>query len=132
LFGIVAVNHILQPTISLTLEQIRKIALKLPAVTEDIKWENHLCFNVGGKMFVITAPDNFPVTASFKTTPELFEELTTKEGVIPAPYLARNKWVFVDNIERFNKAEWQALLRTAYDLVFDKLPVKVKKEITAL
>jgi len=106
----------------MTLDAIEKICRGFPAVTEDIKWETHLCFNVGGKMFLITSPDLSPVTASFKTSEELFIELTEREGFRPAPYLARHKWVYVDDISRLNSKEWKELLQQAYELVKAKLP----------
>ncbi len=111
------------------LEEIRKYCLALPGVTEDIKWEDHLCFNVGGKMFLVTAPDKHPVSASFKTSDELFEELPDREGIIPAPYMARHKWVFIDDIDRLNKKDWIRFIDIAHQLVFSKLTGKAKKEI---
>jgi hypothetical protein len=33
-------------------EDLQGICEKLKGVTEDIKWEDHLCFNVGKKMFL--------------------------------------------------------------------------------
>lgn len=113
----------------MTVEDISKICRKLPEVTEDIKWENHLCFNIGGKMFVVTAPDASPVTASFKVDDEDFAELTEREGFIPAPYLARYKWVFVDSISRLTKKEWEVYLKKAYTLIAQKLPAKTKKTL---
>lgn len=110
----------------MTLEAIQQFCQQLPGVTEDIKWENHLCFNVGGKMFLITSPDETPVTASFKTTEEKFNDLSEREGFRPAPYLARNKWVQVDDIARFTEKEGKDLLELSYKLVKEKLP-KTKK-----
>jgi predicted DNA-binding protein (MmcQ/YjbR family) len=116
----------------MTIEAIREYALSLPGVTEDIKWEHNLCFSVGGKIFLITNPDDFPVSASFKATDEEFEELTGRDGIVPAPYLARNKWVMVKDAERFGKSEWEAFIRQSYDLIFAKLPGKVKVTITCM
>lgn len=110
----------------MTLEVIQKICNSFPDVTEDIKWEDHLCFNTGGKMFLITSPDQLPVTASFKTSEEKFNELTELEGFKPAPYLARHKWVWVDDISRLNSREWKELLRLSYELVKTKPPKKRK------
>ncbi len=110
----------------MTLEAIQHFCKQLPGVTEDIKWENHLCFNVGGKMFLITSPDESPVTASFKTTEDKFGELSEREGFRPAPYLARNKWVKVDDIGRLTAEEGKELLELSYKLVREKLP-KTKK-----
>jgi predicted DNA-binding protein (MmcQ/YjbR family) len=116
----------------MTIEQVQLLCESFPGVTTDIKWENHLCFNVGGKMFMITAPDEVPVNASFKTTDEDFEMLTEREGFIPAPYLARYKWVKIDDISRFTSAEWKQYAKRAYQLVYDKLPAKVRLQISDL
>jgi len=113
----------------MTIEEIRNLALKLPGVTEDIKWEDHLCFCVGEKMFLVTTPDHFPVSASFKTSDEGFEEWIQREGIIPAPYMARNKWVHIDNIDRLTNKEWMEIMDMAYQLIFSKLPAKAKKQI---
>lgn len=113
----------------MTIEKIRSFALSLPGATEDIKWENHLCFNVGAKMFLVTSPDSIPVSASFKTDDEGFESWTTREGIIPAPYMARNKWVLADDIRRLSENEWKTVIRKSYDLVFSKLTKKLQREI---
>ncbi len=101
----------------MTLEAIQKICKSFPDVTEDIKWGDHLCFNTGGKMFLITSPDLSPITASFKTSEEKFIELTEREGFKPAPYLAKHKWVFVDDISRMSSRQWKELLELSYTLV---------------
>jgi predicted DNA-binding protein (MmcQ/YjbR family) len=111
----------------MTLDAIQKICNSFPGVTEDIKWGDHLCFNVGGKMFLITSPDVSPVTASFKTSEEKFIELTEREGLKPSPYLAKHNWVYVDDISRLNSKEWKELLQLSYELVKAKLPKKKKK-----
>lgn len=114
----------------MTISEIREICLTFPGVTEDIKWSDHLCFNIGGKMFLVTAPDNVPVSASFKTSDEDFEMLPNRPGFIPAPYLARNKWIFVDDISRFSNKEWQKYLQLSYKLIVSKLSKKLQSEIT--
>jgi predicted DNA-binding protein (MmcQ/YjbR family) len=111
----------------MTLEAIQKICTRFEAVTEDIKWENHVCFNIGGKMFLITAPDSSPITASFKTSEEKFNELIEREGLKPAPYLAKHKWVYIDDISRLSSKEWKELLELSYQLVKAKLPKRKKK-----
>lgn len=111
----------------MTLEGIQQICRKLGEVTEDIKWGDHVCFNVGGKMFLVTAPDQSPVTASFKSSDEKFEELSEKEGCKPAPYLAKHKWVYVDDINRFSTKEWKEILELAYTIVKAKSAKKKKK-----
>ena len=88
--------------ISITPDTLRKYCLSLPAVTEDVKWDNDLCFSVGGKMFCVTSLDP-PFKIAFKVKDEEFDELSNMEGFIPAPYMARAKWVLVTEPERLNK-----------------------------
>lgn len=111
------------------IELLREICLSFPQVTEDIKWEDHLCFNIGGKMFLITSPDQVPVSASFKASDEAFAELITREGFKPAPYLARHKWVAVDDLNRFTKSEWEHYSRQSYALILAKLPAKIRNQV---
>ena len=113
----------------MTIDTLQDICLKLPGVTQDIKWEDHLCFNIGEKMFLITSPDKFPATASFKVTPEEFELLIGKDGFSPAQYLARYKWVYVDDIGKLNLNEWKKYVNQSYKLVSSKLPTRTKKEL---
>jgi predicted DNA-binding protein (MmcQ/YjbR family) len=107
---------------------LREICTSFPEVTEDIKWENHLCFCVGGKMFVVLGMDESPVTASFKTSDENFEYLSNRPGMKPAPYLARYKWIFIDDISRMGKKEWEEYAGDAYKLIAGKLP-KTKTKV---
>jgi predicted DNA-binding protein (MmcQ/YjbR family) len=100
----------------------------LPAVTEDVKWGHDLCFSIGNKMFLVIGLDNSPTTSSFKVTDEEFEEMSSRDGFIPAPYLARYKWVHTDNINRLTKKEWQYYIKQSYELIKSKLPKKIIKQ----
>lgn len=114
----------------MTIEDIETICDKFPAVTKDIKWEEHLCFNVAAKMFLITSPDSYPPTASFKASDDEFEELTARDGFKPAPHLARYKWVHIDDISKLSYKEWEYYARRSYDLVVAKLPKKLRAELS--
>ncbi|KAA9332319.1 hypothetical protein F0P96_12640 [Hymenobacter busanensis] len=113
----------------MTIEDLQTICRQLPGVTEDVKWDVHLCFNVGGKMFLVTAPDEVPCTASFKVPVEEFDALSAQPGFKPAPYMARNHWVHLDNIARLGRAQWEQHIRESYRLVAEKLPAKVRKTL---
>lgn len=116
----------------MTIAEIRNYCLSLPGITEDIKWETHLCFNTGSKIFLISDPDNVPVSASFKTEADKFEELINRPGITLARYLARNKWVSVDDINSMNEKEWAEVLSLSYELVFAGLPAKIRKLISEI
>ena len=112
----------------MTIADIQTICHKLAGVTGDIKLGDHLCFNVGGKTFLFTYPDSLPVTASFKVPDEDFEEIiTTRAGITPQQYIARYKWVHVDDINRLSKKEWEFYLKQSHGLIAAKLSTKVRK-----
>ncbi len=112
-----------------TLDALRRFCMSLPHATEDIQWENNLLFRIAGKMFAIA-----PLTGegqgqlSFKCTPEEFAELTEREGVLPAPYLARYHWVFVEIPGAIPATELKRLIRGSYEMVRAKLPAKLRKQ----
>ena len=106
----------------MTLDALRRICRALPGTTEDVKWEKDLCFCVGGKMFAAVNLEP-PHQLGFKCTPEVFGELTAREGIIPAPYLARAMWVQESELgAALERKVLETLLWSAYDLVVDKLP----------
>jgi predicted DNA-binding protein (MmcQ/YjbR family) len=106
----------------MTLDGLRQICRALPGTAEDVKWGQDLCFCVGGKMFAAVNLEP-PHQLGFKCTPENFAELTEREGIIPAPYLARAMWVLESELgQALERPELAQLLRSAYDLVVAKLP----------
>jgi predicted DNA-binding protein (MmcQ/YjbR family) len=102
-------------------EDVRTICRALPGTTEDVKWGSDLVFSVGGKMFTVVCLDP-PHTVAFKCTPDAFAELIERDGVIPAPYLARAMWAQERSIDVIDRHELQALIRASYDLVVAGLP----------
>ena len=110
------------------IEKIQQICLSLPAVTEDIKWDNDLVFSVGGKMFCVVALDP-PFSCSFKLPDELYEEMSIKEGFSPAPYLARAKWVLVTRPAVLSLKEWEAYIQQSYELVSSRLTKKQRESL---
>jgi predicted DNA-binding protein (MmcQ/YjbR family) len=111
------------------IEALRKYCLSLPHATEDIQWGNNLLFRIREKVFVIVALDQTPLCVSFKCTPEEFAELVEREGIIPAPYMARNHWVLIESPDILPRAELKRLVRNSYDMVAAKLPKKVRAEL---
>jgi len=102
--------------------------MALPGVTEDIKWGNDLCFSVGGKLFCVAGLET-PFKCSFQVKDEEFEELSSQEGFMPAPYMARAKWVLVTDAPKLNKKEWEKYIRQSYELKKMKLTKKIRKEL---
>lgn len=103
--------------------------MSLPAVTEDIKWGNDLVFSVGDKMFCVAGLNQAPTTASFKVTDGEFDEMCDRPGFKPAPYVARYKWVWIEDVSKMNKNDWKKFITQSYHLVKSKLPAKIKKQL---
>lgn len=114
----------------MNIEQLRKFCLSFPGATEDIKWGADLCFCVGAKMFCVTGADSPLGGMSIKCTPEEFDELIERDGIDPAAYVGRYKWVHISKLDAVTPAELKPLIEKSYELVFDKLPSKIKKTIS--
>ena len=111
------------------LENLQILANSFKAVTEDIKWEDHLVFSVGAKMFLLTSPDEVPVTACFKVSEEDFEELIDRDGFYQAAHFAKRKWIAINDINKMNNKEWKLYLQRSYDSVVAKLTKKLRAEL---
>jgi len=109
----------------------REVCLALPHATEDVQWEHNLLFRISGKMFCIAnlEPAISPTRIAFKCTPERFAELVEIEGIIPAPYMAHNKWVAVQELGALRQAELRELIQASYQLVLQKLPKKTQASL---
>lgn len=111
---------------------VRKTCLALPHTTEIVQWGNHLVFKIGGKIYAIAALDPGGACLSLKCSPESFAELVERDGVIPAPYLARAHWVALEREDAIPRAEMKQLLIRSYEMVLAKLPKKAREAIQGI
>ncbi|PYT72451.1 MAG: hypothetical protein DMG39_10085 [Acidobacteria bacterium] len=110
-------------------EWLRKLCLSFPGTTEQIQWGYDLLFKVGGKMYAVTPLEPAPACLSFKASPEKFVELTERQNIIPAPYLARAQWVALQTRDALGREELAGLLRESYEMILAKLPKKMREAI---
>jgi predicted DNA-binding protein (MmcQ/YjbR family) len=110
---------------------VRERCLSFPQTTEQIQWGEVLVFKVAGKMHALTALQPSKTWLTFKASPENFVELTERPGIIPAPYLARAKWVALETRDALPLDELARLLRESYDLVVAKLPKKTREGLSS-
>jgi predicted DNA-binding protein (MmcQ/YjbR family) len=114
-------------------ERARAFLLTLPHVAETLQWGDNLVFwvgdkTIGGKMFaLINLSADAHGAISFAAGPERFAELVEREGLRPAPYLARAHWVAASEWSALRPAEWQEELRAAHAVVFAKLPKRTRE-----
>ncbi len=116
----------------MSIEHTRAFLLTLPHVAETLQFGDNLVFWVGnkatgGRMFAMLplAPDRHG-TLAFAARPDRFSELTEREGIRPAAYLARASWVALESWSALPSAELRSLLREAHALVYGKLPKRLR------
>ena len=110
----------------MNVDSIRAYCKSFPQATENLQWDDDLCFKVGGKIFTIVGLDKPCVC--FKCTPETFAELIERENIRPAPYVGRYKWVLLDRLDALRNDELEDLIRQSYEMVAAKAPAKSGKK----
>ena len=113
----------------MNIEDLRTYCLALPHATEDVQWGNDLLFRIGNKIFAATGLDTTPLQISLKCTLEKFSELIEIDGIVPARYTARYHWVTVERTDALPREELENLLKQSYEMVFAKLPSKLKRQL---
>lgn len=113
----------------MNIQDLESICTSFPNLTQDIKWGNDLVFSIGGKMFCVAGLNQSPTSASFKVEEDEFEEIVSRPHFKPAPYVAKYKWVLIEDITKMSAKEWGTRLQISYDLVRAKLPLKIKKTL---
>jgi predicted DNA-binding protein (MmcQ/YjbR family) len=104
----------------MNIDTIRALCLSLPHATENVQWEDELCFKVGRKIFAMVGLASVPQRLVFKCDPETFAELTEREGIVPAPYVGRYKWVMLESLDVLSDSELDHLIRQSYAMVAAK------------
>jgi predicted DNA-binding protein (MmcQ/YjbR family) len=120
-------------------EKLRAYLLTLPPVAETMQWGANLVYwvgdkAIGGKMFALINLDEPPdpstgkpyLVLSYSVGAQRYGELVERDGLVPAPYMARIHWVAAESWKVFTDAEWKRELRAAYEITLAKLPKKVR------
>lgn len=101
----------------------RKCCLALPGAECVVQWGDDQVYKIGGKMFAAT--DAACMKISFKCSDEAFHVLTESGAAIPAPYLARAKWVQIGSSD-MPSDELRQRVRHAYAIVRSGLTKKLQ------
>ena len=110
--------------------EIEKFCLSLPGAKLSIQWGADHVYKVGDKMFaVLGPPDAKPHSMSLKTSDDSFAILTKDKNIIPAPYLARAKWVQLTKLDALGAKELKAYLTRAHAIVAGGLTKKKRAEL---
>ena len=101
--------------------------LLLPATEVVRQWGDASVGKVGGKIFcILSGPDEAP-RISFKCSDMAFELLPELEGIVPAPYLARAKWVALGPDAALSADDLNAYLKQAHRIIAAKLPRRLRE-----
>jgi len=114
----------------MTPRAIEAHCLAQPMAVLSVQWGGARVLKIGGRMFAILDRDAARGwMLSFKCSDLSFEILTQQPGFIPAPYLARARWVACTLPGPLPPKELRAYLRQAYVIIRDRLPRAVRATI---
>ena len=85
-----------------------------------------LCFKTDGKIFAMLSLAAVPASLCFKCAPETFAELCEQEGIRPAPYVGRYKWVLLERLDLLRDEEIEDLIRQSHEMVVPKGKARMK------
>ena len=111
----------------MNVETIRKYCLSFPQARENLQWGDDLCFKVYDTIFAVLSLSAVPPTVTFKCDPETFAQLCERDGIRPAAYVGRCKWVTVEGLDILSGAELKALIGSSYEMVAANSPPKKRK-----
>jgi predicted DNA-binding protein (MmcQ/YjbR family) len=68
-----------------------------------------------------------PQGITVKCTPEKFAELTEREGIAPAAYVGRYKWVTLEHLDVLAEPELREAISQSYNMVAAKAKPRSKR-----
>ncbi len=106
---------------------VGRICLALPGATLDHPFgDDHDAYRVGGKMFAMVGALG---GLSFKVSDIAYAVLTETGRARPAPYLARAKWVHLDDPADWPEADLADHLASAHAIIAAKLTRKARADL---
>ncbi len=117
----------------MTPKQIDAFCGKLPAATRTVQWEGVIVFKVGGKMFCLIAPEEHSDRPHLlQVGARALRRAQPLAGLPAGPYLARAKWVSVDDPKALTDREMKAYIKRAHAVIAAALPKKKQAELGLL
>ncbi|TYC49378.1 MmcQ/YjbR family DNA-binding protein [Rhodobacterales bacterium] len=115
----------------MTRDEFDAFCAELPATTHVVQWGNASVWKVGGKIFAICSAwaSEGAQRVGFKCSDMSYSLLTQQDGIIPAPYLARAKWVQLERPDALSDADLKAYIVAAHGIIAGKLTRKTRKEL---
>lgn len=106
----------------------------LPATTNVVQWGDASVWKVGGKIFALYSRwtkkgEPHQDAVSFKCSDMSYEVLSEQDGLAPAPYLPRAKWIQARTGSVLNDEDLRAYINQAHEVVAAKLTKKHRAEL---
>ncbi|WP_169545057.1 MmcQ/YjbR family DNA-binding protein [Sneathiella aquimaris] len=115
----------------MTRDEFDLFCSQLSATTNVIQWGNASVWKVGGKIFAICSHwgpgENQKI--SFKCKDLSYSILIEQEGIIPAPYLARAKWVQLTDPGCMSDDDIKVYIEEAWKIISNKLTKAKQREL---
>lgn len=83
-------------------------------------------------MFCVVSLEPGGVWLSFKVEDDAFAELVERPGIVPAPYLARAKWIALESEDAMPPCELKERVERSWELVAARLPKRERERLNAL
>jgi predicted DNA-binding protein (MmcQ/YjbR family) len=95
------------------------------------QWGGASVWKLGGKIFAICSKwgAGRQPKISFKCSDLAFSVLCEQPGIIPAPYLARAKWVQLEDPGAMGGEDIKAYIQAAYFIIMAKLTKAQRREL---
>ena len=105
--------------------------LSLPHVAETTPFgPDVLVYKVGGKLFALTVPEDFPARVNLKCDPERAVELRDEyPGITPGYHMNKRHWNTVLLDGSVPSKLVRELIEHSYQLVVASLPARMRKEL---
>ncbi len=115
----------------MTRDDFDAFCASLKATTNVIQWGNASVWKVGGKIFAIHSirGEEKHDKISFKCSDLSYQILCELEGIIPAPHLARAKWVQVQEEGALSDQDICSYIEEAHAIVAAKLTKAKRAEL---
>lgn len=115
----------------MTRDEFDVYCASLPKTTNVIQWGNATVWKIGDKIFAICSHwgKGEEQKISFKCSDLSYSILIEQHGIVPAPYLARAKWVQLYQMSAMEDEDIKAYIKEAYAIICGKLTKAKIKEL---
>jgi predicted DNA-binding protein (MmcQ/YjbR family) len=118
----------------MTEDEFNTYCAQLKATTNVVQWGNASVWKVGGKIFAVCSiwGEGAHTKISFKCSDLSYQILIEQDGLIPAPYLARAKWVQLERPDAMSDEDLKSYIKTAHEIISKKLTKAKQRELGLL